>query len=81
MQLSYNGSYREGQALGVLVDICRHLLTYGDESWDMTERVRLQMQASEMRLLRKIKGVMMFDKHRKATIRGSLNIESLLLRI
>ena len=30
----------------------------------MTKRVRSQMQASEMRFLRKMKGVAMFDKHR-----------------
>ena len=34
----------------------------------MTERVRLQMQESEMRFLRKIKGVTMFDKHRNTAI-------------
>ena len=39
------------------------------------------MQASEMRFLRKIKGVTMFDKHRNTEIRKSLDIESLLLRI
>ena len=41
----------------------------------------LQMQASETRFLRKIKGVTMFDKHCNTTIRESLDIESLLLRI
>ena len=39
------------------------------------------MQASEMRILRKIKGVAIFDKHRNTAIRESLDIESLLLRI
>ena len=47
----------------------------------MTERVRSQMQASEMRFLRKIKSVTMFDIHRSTAIRESLDIESLLLRI
>ena len=39
------------------------------------------MQASEMRFLRKIKGVAMFDKYRNTAIRESLDIESLLFRI
>ena len=30
-------------------------LTYSNESWEMTESVRSQMQASEMRFLRKIR--------------------------
>ena len=47
----------------------------------MTERVRSQMQASDMRFLRKIKGITMFDKLRNSAIRESLDIESLLLRI
>ena len=33
------------------------ILTYGHESWGMTERVLSQLQASEMRFLRSIKGV------------------------
>ena len=33
------------------------ILTYGHESWVMTERMRSQVHASEMRFLRKIEGV------------------------
>ena len=47
----------------------------------MTERVRLQMQVSKTKFLRKIKEVTMFCKLRNTAIRESLNIESLLLRI
>jgi len=47
----------------------------------MTERIRSQVQASEMRFLRKIEGVTLFDKVRSFEIRKSLNIEPLLLRI
>ena len=57
------------------------ILTYGYESWVMTERVRSQVQASEMRFLRKIDGVTLFNKVRSSEIRKSLNIEPLLLRI
>ena len=32
------------------------ILTYGHESWVMTERMLCQVQASEMRFLQRIKG-------------------------
>ena len=57
------------------------ILTYGHESWVMTERMRSQVQASEMRFLRRIEGVTLFNKVRCSEIRKSLNIEPLLLRI
>ena len=57
------------------------ILTYGHESWRMTERGRSQMQASKMRFLQKIEGVTLFNKVRSSEIRKSLNIEPLLLRI
>ena len=57
------------------------ILTYGHESWVMTERMRSQVQASEMRFLRRIEGVTLFNKMRSSEIRKSLNIEPLLLRI
>ena len=47
----------------------------------MTESVRSQVRASEMRFLRKIKGVTLLDKVRNTAIRESLNIESLLFLI
>ena len=57
------------------------VLTYSHESWVMTERVRSPVQASEMRFLRKIEGVTLFNKVRSPEIRKSLNIQPLLLRI
>ena len=57
------------------------MLTYCHESWVMTEREQSQMQVSEMRFLRKIKGVTMLDKHCNTAIHESLDIKSLLLRI
>ena len=57
------------------------ILTYGHESWVMTERMRSQVQASEMRFLRRIEGVTLFNKVRSSEIRKSLNIDPLLLRI
>ena len=47
----------------------------------MTERVRSQVQAFEMKFLRKIEGVALFNKVRSSEIRKSPNIEPLLLRI
>ena len=47
----------------------------------MTERMRSQVQASEMRFLRRIEGVTLFNKVRSSEIRKALNIEPLLLRI
>ena len=49
------------------------ILTYGHESWLMTERMRSQVQASEMRFLRRIKGVTLFNK-----VRIALRFENLL---
>ena len=57
------------------------ILTYGHEFWVMTERVRSQVQASEMRFLRRIEGVTLSNKVRSSEIRKCLNIEPLLLRI
>ena len=47
----------------------------------MTERVRSQAQASEMKFLRRIEGVTLFNKIRSSEIRKSLNIKPLVLRI
>ena len=57
------------------------ILTYVYESWVMTKRVRSQVQASEMRFLRKIERVTLFYNVRSSEIQKSLNIEPLLLLI
>ena len=57
------------------------ILTYGHESWVMTERVQSQVQASETRFLRRIERVTLFNKARSSEIQKSLNIERLLLQI
>ena len=54
------------------------ILTYGHESWVMTKRMRSQVQTYEMRFLRRIEGVTLFNKVRSTEIRKSLNIELLL---
>ena len=45
------------------------ILTYGHESWVRTERVRSQVQAFEMRFLRKIEGVAPFNKVRSSDLK------------
>ena len=57
------------------------ILTYGHESWVMSKRGRSQVQASEMRFLRRIEGVTLFNMVRSSENRKSPNIEPLLLRI
>ena len=54
--------------LSVFKSIFVPILTSGHEYWVMTEKVRSQMEASEMRFLRKIEGVAMFDKLRNTAI-------------
>ena len=57
-------------------------LTYGHESWVMTERVRSQVQESKMRFLQRIKRVTLFNKVlRSSEIRKFFQIEPLLLQI
>ena len=67
--------------LSVFKSVFVSILTYGHESWIMTERVRSHMASVRKKFLWKIEGVAMFDKHRNTAIWESLNIESLLLRI
>ena len=56
-------------------------LIYGHESWVMTERMRSQVQAAEMRFLRRVAGVRRIDRVRNSAIREELQIEPLLLKI
>ena len=67
--------------LSVIETVFVPILTYGHESWVMTERVRSQVQASEMSFLRRIEGVTRFNKERSFEIRKSLNLKPLLPRI
>ena len=53
-------------------------LTYGHELWIITERVRSQVQASEMNFLQRIEGVItLFNKGHRSEIQKSLDIEPL----
>ena len=57
------------------------ILTYGNESWVTTERVRSQVQPSKMKFLRRIEEGTLFNKMRRSEIQKSRNIKPLLLRI
>ena len=57
------------------------LITYGHVSWVMSERVRSQVQASEMSFLLRIERVALLNKMRSSKIQKSVNFELLLLRI
>ena len=57
------------------------ILTYGHESCVMTERMRSQVQASEMRFLRRSKELHCLTRCVALKFEKSLNIEPLLLRI
>ena len=50
--------------LSILRTVFIPILTYGHESWIIIESVQLQVQAFEMRFLRRIEGVTLFNKVR-----------------
>jgi len=59
----------------------RSVLTYGHESWILTERTRSRVQAAEMRFLRRIVGVSRMDRIRNTRIREAIGVEPLLLQV
>ena len=64
--------------LSVFKSVFLPILSYGPESWVMTERTLSQGQAVEMRFLRRIHGVTLCDKVRSCEILRALNVEPLL---
>ena len=48
--------------LSVFKSVFVSILTYGHECWVMTERVRSRVQAAEMGLSRKVRGLSLLDK-------------------
>jgi len=65
----------------ILIYVMSLILIYGQESWVMAERIRSQLQASEMRFLRRIEGVTLLSKMRSSEIWISMNIKLLFLWI
>ncbi|MDF4405451.1 reverse transcriptase domain-containing protein, partial [Vibrio parahaemolyticus] len=56
-------------------------LTYGHELWVVTERMRSQIQASEMSFLCGVSGLSLRDRVRSSDIQRELGVELLLLSV
>lgn len=56
--------------------IYRPTLTYGAETWVLTKEQRSKIQATEMKFLRRVKGITRMDRIRNETVRDELNITS-----
>ena len=56
----------EQSNLAIFQTVFVPILTYGHASWVMTKRVRSQVEVSEMRFLRRIEGVTLFNKVRSS---------------
>ena len=67
--------------LTVYKTIFRPTLIYGSESWTLNETLRSKIQATEMRYLRKMKGITIMDKISNDKIREELEIESILEKV
>ena len=67
--------------LAVFRSLFKATLTYGQQSWILTERTRSRVQAAEMRFLRRIVGVTRMDHIRNTDIRLDLGVEPLLLSV
>lgn len=57
------------------------VLLYGSESWVLTRKKSSNIQASEMRFLRAVKGCSLLDQLRNENIRNDLNIFSIVDKI
>lgn len=57
------------------------MLTYGCESWVLTEKLKQKIITCEMKILRKIAGVTRLDKIRNDRIRSDLNVISAVQKI
>ena len=56
-------------------------LTYGCEVWVLTKKEKSRLQATEMRMLRKIAGVSRLDHVRNETVRERLRLELVLKKV
>ena len=56
-------------------------LTYGCETWVLKEKEKSRLQATEMRVLRKITGVSRLDHIRNESVRERLGLEPVLKKV
>ena len=61
--------------------VFKPILTYGSESWVLTQRQKSKIQAVEMKFLRGVRGVTKRDKMRNDRIREDLKIEPIMKSI
>ena len=58
--------------------VYRPILTYGSESWTLTNRIKSRLQGMEMKYLRRVKGITRRDRIRNEAVREELKIEPIL---
>ena len=56
-------------------------ITYSCESWVLTTDIRRRIQAAEMKLLRRIKGITKINRVRNELVRQELKVEPILKKI
>lgn len=61
--------------------VFKPILTYGSESWILTNQMRSRIQATEMKYLRGVKGITRRDKVRNETVRQELKVEPIIRTI
>jgi Reverse transcriptase (RNA-dependent DNA polymerase)/Endonuclease-reverse transcriptase len=57
------------------------ILTYGSESWILTQNIKSRLQATEMKYLRRVKGITRRDRVRNEAVREELNVEPIMTKI
>lgn len=67
--------------LSVYNTVFKPILTYGSESWILTNQMKSRIQATEMKYLRRVKGITRRDRVRNEAIRKDLKVEPVVKTI